>query len=64
MEAEGYCARGNSQRERERERCENWSAPPEGWVKRNADASFFATTGEIFGGAIIRDYLGRVLLSS
>jgi len=35
-----------------------------GWVKRNTDASFFATTGENFGGAIIRDHLGRVLLSS
>lgn len=41
-----------------------WLAPEEGWAKLNTDASFLQASGDSWGGAVARDFHGRVLLSA
>ncbi|EEE64789.1 hypothetical protein OsJ_19645 [Oryza sativa Japonica Group] len=41
-----------------------WQPPPEGWAKINVDGAFDQGDGRCGIGVVIRDCLGRVLLSS
>jgi hypothetical protein len=41
-----------------------WMAPPQGWVKINLDASFHEGTRAMSAGVIIKDSMGKPLLSA
>ncbi|KAM0862719.1 hypothetical protein ACQ4PT_045084 [Festuca glaucescens] len=42
----------------------SWSAPPEGWIKVNTDASFSGSGIPAGAGAVARDHNGKVVIAS
>jgi hypothetical protein len=45
-------------------RSSKWTAPPQGWVKLNTDASFWPDEGMASTGIVIQDWSGWVLLTA
>ncbi|XP_020196298.1 uncharacterized protein [Aegilops tauschii subsp. strangulata] len=42
--------------------CRQWSAPTEGTIKINSDASYLPDTGNCWAGALARNYRGQIML--